>query len=235
VLALILLLLKMACDLPGVRFLERELAGIERVVMRQLRHRLDVVVAQSGSSAGAASAADTFMNGSHPVAAESATLAETMERLLRRSMDQTRSESRASLFARMLEGLVPDEARIVSALSDGSIYPLIEIAITGRGAEPRTVLKNASSVGRAAGVADPSLVPTYVTHLMLLGLAETGPEDSRLDDDYQILLTDGMVRSAHQEATAAGRRAARVSRATVRISSLGREFWSACQSGLGVS
>jgi hypothetical protein len=218
VFALIVVLVKLVGALPG--------AG---VLMRELRRRWDLAATEAHGSSGNASVARAFTDGSAPDAVEQATLADAMERMLRRSMDQTRSQSRRSLFSRMFNELVPDEARIVSAVADGSTYPLIEIAIAQRGGAPQTVLKNASSVGRAAGVADPALVPAYVSHLIGLGLAEMGPEDTGLDDEYQILLTDGIVQRAHREAAAGGRRAPRIIRATLRISPLGREFWAACQ------
>ena len=218
-------LVKTVSDVPGVRMLEREIAGVERVVLRELQHRLNLIAPETSSSPDDSA---PFTNGAQRETAESATLAETMERILRRSMDQTRADSRHALFSRILRALVPDEARIVSALADGSTYPLLEISVAQRGREQQTVLKNASSVGRAAGVADPSFTPAYVTHLMQLGVAEVGPEDSALNDEYDILLTESGVKSAHVEATAAGRRAARIVRRTVRISPLGREFWAAC-------
>jgi hypothetical protein len=86
-----------------------------------------------------------------------------MERMLRRSMDQTPSESQRSLFEHLVRELVPDEAPILAALADGSTYPLLDVAAAPRGKAIRVVLRNASSVGRAAGVAAPSLVPTYVS------------------------------------------------------------------------
>lgn len=101
--------------------------------------------------------------------------------MLRRSMDQTPSDGRRSLFEHLVREIVP------------------------------------------------SLVPTYVTHLLTLGLAETAPEESALEDEYQILLTEAEVKDAHAEAKRATRRSPRIVRGTLRISTLGREFWAACQ------
>ena len=139
-------LVKTVYDVPGVRMLERELAGVERVVPRELQHRLDQVAVDARNG----SAAAPSRNGSQPDNREPATLAEAMERMLRRSMDQTSADSRHALFARILHDLVPDEARIMSALADGSTYPLIEVAGAQRGRALQRVLKNASSVGRRA-------------------------------------------------------------------------------------
>ena len=152
-----------------------------------------------------------------------------MEALLTQSMHDSPTESRRTLHEVLVSQLVPDEARILSALSDGSRYPLVHIAEPGVGSYQKTVLENASSVGRAAGVALPDRVHLYVSHLRRLGLVESGPEDHSLKDDYDILLTEPKLRAAIA-ATAKGPRGARVIRRTVRISDLGRELWEAARS-----
>jgi hypothetical protein len=192
----------LARAVPGVRFAERRLRGVERVALRELSARIEE-----------ATPPPPPQNGHQP------TPAEQLEQLLRRSMHQTPDESNASLVEVVLQSIVPDEARIISALSDGSTYPLVHV--TSRG-EQR--LANASSVGRAAGVALPDRVPAYLTHLLALGLVEVGPEDKSIPDDYEILLTDQTVRRARGDAGKV-----RFERRTVRISELGREFWRTCR------
>lgn len=221
-------LMKAVRLVPGVSFAEREFAGVERVVLREFRRRFESVAEDHHPVAGA-SASGRGLNGSSPAPSEAQTLAEAMERMLRRSMDQTPSDSRRSLFEHLVRELVPDEARILAALADGSSYPLLDVAVAPLGKAGRVVLRNASNVGRAAGVAAPSLVPTYVTHLLQLGLAETAEEDSALHDEYQILLTEAEVKDAHAEAAKAAWRGARIVRGTLQISALGRDFWAACQ------
>jgi hypothetical protein len=185
--------------IPGVRFAERQLRGVERAALRELSARIE----------DAAPPAAT--NGHEPTAAE------RLDALLRRSMHQTPHESNISLVEVVLQSIVPDEARILSALSDGSSYPLVHV--TSRGEE---VLANASSVGRAAGVALPDRVPAYVTHLLVLGLVEVGPEDKSMHDEYEILLTDQTIRRARRDKT-------RFVKRTLRISDVGRDFWEACR------
>lgn len=151
-----------------------------------------------------------------------------MRRLLDRALEQTPVDGQAELFHLFLDRMVPDEARILGALSDGSPSPLINIhtrAMTGGAGEP--VLENASLVGRMANVSLPSLTPTYVSHLLALGLVETAPEDPDLRDDYQILAADPDVLRAIKKAS---RRpiTPRVERLTLRISGLGRDLWDAC-------
>ncbi len=151
-----------------------------------------------------------------------------MRALLTRSMHDTPTESRRTLHDVLVGELVPDEARILSALSDGSSYPLVHITRPGTGSYQKLVLENASSVGRAAGVALPDRVHLYVSHLRRLGLVEAGPEDRSLKDEYDILLTEPNLR-ATIAAIGKGPRGARIIRRTVRISDLGRELWEAAR------
>ena len=146
-------------------------------------------------------------------------------------MDQTPAEGFASLVDVLLESITPDEARILSALSDGSRYPVVQIGTAGIGVPQRRVLSNASSVGRAAGVALPDRTPEYLTHMQQLGLVELGPEDTGRTDEYEILLTDATVRRARLEIDQSGRGRMKVTRQTVRISDLGRQLWDVVRPG----
>ena len=98
--------------------------------------------------------------------------------------------------------------------------------ITGTGLAGESLLENASNVGRAAGVALPELTPWYVGHLRRLDLVETGPEDPRLESDYQALLGDSTVLSALGRAGRDGL-TPRVVRHTLRLTPLGRALWEA--------
>ena len=126
----------------------------------------------------------------------------------------------------LLGELVPDEARILSPLSDGTVYPLIHVTEPGIAGRQERALENASSVGRAAGVALAERVPLYVSHLRRLGLVTSGPEDPSLRDEYELLLTDTRLR-ATIEALGKGPLGPRVVRRTLRIADLGQELWDA--------
>lgn len=210
--------LGVARRVPGVRLTERALGALERIALSELQRRLD----QLGRR-------DRVELEPYAGPSDAPALSLRMERLLRRSMDQTPSDSRRTLFEHLIAELVPDEARIISALADGSRYPVVDVVVGGRGGADTVVLGHMSSVGRAAGVANPAFVPAYVGHLLGLGLAELGSEDRSIDDEYQILMTDAVVRDALAEASSAGRRATRTVRRTVAISALGSELWAACQ------
>jgi hypothetical protein len=146
-----------------------------------------------------------------------------MDDLLQRSMFQTPAESLKALADLVVREIVPDEARIIAALADGHAYPLTHVEVRDRSRETRRVFANASSVGRAAGVALPASTPMYLRHLFGLGLIDEGPEDKSLRDMYAILETDDAVRKALAAAEQDGR--ARLVRRTVRLSTLGSTLW----------
>lgn len=183
----------------------------------QLRHRLDDV-APSASAPEPAEAAS---------APATPTLNSKMRELLDRALDQSTRGSQVELFHHILDQLVADEARIIGALSDGSASPLVNVHAWARPRVPgRPVLENASLIGRSANLGLPAMVPTYVGHLLSLGLVETGPEDPELKLDYEVLMAESMVLQAIKNATR-GPLTAKVDKLTLRLSGLGQAFWAA--------
>ncbi|WP_255375379.1 Abi-alpha family protein [Saccharomonospora sp. CUA-673] len=116
-----------------------------------------------------------------------------MAALLNRSTLMNRDAARDYLYASMLRQLTPDEARIISTLSDGTDYPVVDIAEKRTG---RVLLRNASTVGKTAGVSATEYVPVYVTRLIGFGLAELEAEKTEMTTQYEILMTDETVRKA---------------------------------------
>lgn len=150
-----------------------------------------------------------------------------MRALLDRALDQSTSGSQMELFHHILDQLVADEARIIGALSDGSTSPAVNVYDwTRRRTTGRAVLENASLIGRSANVALPEMVPTYVSHLLSLGLVEMGAEDTDMKDDYEILLAETAVLRAIAEASR-GPLPARVEKHSLRLSPFGRTLWKA--------
>jgi hypothetical protein len=90
----------------------------------------------------------------------------------------------------------------------------------------RAVLENASLIGRSANVALPAMVPSYVSHLLALGLVEVGPEDPDLKDDYEVLMAETSVLQAIKSASR-GPLAAKVDKLTLTLSGLGQALWAA--------
>ena len=205
--------------LPGMALARDLLDGIERDLLQQLKKRLEQLDAPPRTTSAR----------SRPVAVPARTPGAVLSELLARSTDQTFEESQRSYFMRLLQDIVPDEARILSALSDGTRYPLIDVGHGTRlGVTTERVLRNASSVGKAAGVTWPDAVPRYLSHLRELGLVETEPEDPELGEKYEIVETESAVRDAIARIRAMGR-APRILRRTLRISELGRALWAACE------
>jgi len=150
-----------------------------------------------------------------------------MQALLSRALEQSTASGQDELFHRILDQLVPDEARIIGALSDGSPSPLVSVhALTRAGLLGEALIENACLVGRTANVALPRLTPTYVGHLIALGLAEVGPEDDALKDEYQILMAETDVLAALRTGSR-GPVPARVEKRTLRLTALGHALWEA--------
>lgn len=217
--------------LPGAAVVESELGQLERTVLSELRRRLDNVDPLADGRFGPDGGPDGDAE-ENPVRAAPAPAPQTeplrvaMAELLNRSLEQTPLRAREYLYLALLRQLVPDEARILSALADGSTYPLLHVECRTGVNATRRLLSNASTVGRAAGVAVPASVPRYIARLQHLDLVEAGEQDRALSVQYDIAMTDSRVREAEDAARAQGR--ARIVRATLRISPLGRELWDAC-------
>ncbi|KAB7758854.1 hypothetical protein MMUC44124_10470 [Mycolicibacterium mucogenicum DSM 44124] len=145
-----------------------------------------------------------------------------MSQLLNRALDQNTAGSQTELYHHLLDQLVADEARIVGALSDGSVSPLVNVYDRTR----KPVLENAALVGRTANVALPQMTPQYVGHLLALRLVEIGPEDSALKTEYEVLMAETIVLNAIKAASK-GPLPAKVEKLTLTLSPLGRSLWAA--------
>jgi abortive infection alpha-like protein len=150
-----------------------------------------------------------------------------MHDLLDRAVEQDTATSRQELFHKILDQIVPDEARIISALSDGGASPLLNVyARTRTGLAGEVVLENMSLIGRTANLALPHLTPMYVSHLLSLGLVESNPEDPAMKEEYEVLAADPAVLRAIKNASR-GPIPARIEKYTLRLSGLGLDLWAA--------
>ncbi|MEC3979930.1 Abi-alpha family protein [Amycolatopsis sp. H20-H5] len=224
--------------LPGIDTAERGIRTVERQLLTELRRRLDEVDDPYHAALTAASAMNrTPANGTRPSIEVTLVpardnhiepLRAAMAELLNHSIGFGRERAREYLYAIILRQLTPDEARILSALSDGSPFPLIDVAErTSLGAAGRIVLRNASTVGKAAGVSLNDQVPGYLTRLIGLGLVDLDEEVPSLETQYEILMTDETVREAENAV-----KRVKFIRRTVHISRLGASFWRACDPSL---
>lgn len=192
---------RVARSLPGGARAERELLRLESAIVAGMRGRWTEPV--------------TLVL---PSFDDAPPLRAGMAELLNQSANTDAAGAADQLYAAILGQLVPDEARIVAALADGEPRPAVDIVLRNPFRGQRVVLRNASTVGRAAGVTAPEYVPQYVTRLYRLGLVDIGDEDEELGEQYEILLTDQQVRAAAARGT-------RIVRHTVLVSELGRRFW----------
>ncbi|CRK61222.1 hypothetical protein [Alloactinosynnema sp. L-07] len=206
---------QVARRLPGGELAERQVQKVEAAFATEVRKHLE------------APEPSTALIETPKRAAEPMRLA--MAELLERSVTDSKDAARDHYFESILRQLLPDEARIVSALSDGTVFPLVHLAArTSVAGGQRLVLENASTVGKAAGVIQPGLTPVYVGRILRFGLAEVGEEDTSLGVAYEMAMTDDRVRDAETRIKAGGRFGPRVIRLTLRISELGAQFWAVC-------
>lgn len=203
--------------LPGVDNATEGLRVIERQVLSTLRKRLDEVDDPYVVALSAASG--TEPDGAGPLVVTAEPLRAAMKELLDRSVTFDRERAREYLYVTVLRQLTPDEARILAVLARGGAYPAADVVGKGE----RILLRNASTVGNAAGVTLLDEVPSYLTRLAGLGLIDITGAESALSSQYEILATDELVRAA----SAAAKRV-RLVRRTVRVSRFGARFWAAC-------
>ena len=198
--------------------------NVTRWTESQLRDRLDDIVPPASKPAPKPTSTPASPPASEPAGPS---LSAKMGELLDRALDQSTRGSQVELFHHILDQLVADEARIIGALSDGSASPLVNVHAWARPRVPgRAVLENACLIGRTANLALPAMVPTYVGHLLSLGLLETGPEDPDLKMDYEVLMAETMVLQAIKSASR-GPLSAKVDKLTLRLSGLGESLWAA--------
>lgn len=205
-------LVNAARRVPGVSRGEEQYGRLERALLRGLMRRLN---------GGEASTPPQL-----PEPAPPRSPADVMDDLLRQSIAQTPDDGERALVEMIVRELVPDEARILAALADGTTFPLVHVGRSGRGAGDGWIVSNVSSVGRAAGVVLPERVPAYIGHMLALSLVLIGAEGRSFSEEYDILLTDPAVIAAR---ASVGRRRARVHFATLRVSELGSAVWAACR------
>jgi hypothetical protein len=214
----------LARRLPGGVALQREVQRLQDVALNEVRRILDV---PEGGVRGMTDEEQRAVllvqnsTGADP-------LREAMTELLERSVETDRHTSRDYLYGNIISQLVPDEARILAALSDGREFAAMDVIAKQLGrSTARTVLANASTVGRSAGVSNPDNTPTYVTRLHNFGLVEFGPASDDLGTQFDILAADSSVQAAQAAIEARRLGSPRLARKTLTISQFGKEFWAA--------
>lgn len=216
---------RLARQLPGATTVEREAQRLQQAVAEEARRRLNPP-ARSDKWVRTPDER-RVVEQLRPVTPTTSSLRNAMAELLQRSVEATRVDSRTYLYATIISQLVPDEARILAALSDGSRFAAADVVQKPLWGKPFVLLTNVSTIGRHAGLTTPDNTPTYLTRLHGLGLIEFGPEDPRLATEYDILATDSNVHHMRESVERRRRNSVRLARKVVHVSSFGRDFWAA--------
>lgn len=208
---------------PGAGLAQSQLQAAEALCLRELRKRLARLDQDSKACR------DQPPSPSASSAARSP--GEALQGLMDRSLNQRPDKAECELFLQILDQLVPDEARIMAAVSDGSSIPVCHLDATNRiGSSSTRVISNASRVGNQAGVMLTDRVPYYLGHLQELGLLSTGPGDKSLASKYELIENDSIVREASSRIENDMSMRPRLTRSTLYLSPLGQKLWEVCQS-----
>ena len=211
--------------LPGGRFAQEQIERIEHRVLRELRQRLDGVDSEQPLSVVAFSWQQSF---DQRDAIGEVDAAAHLRGLLEQSLQQSREQARQAWCAMVVKQLLPDEARLLAALSDHSTFPVIDVLAAPRlGVASRPMLENCSSIGKSAGIGAVELTSCYLRRLHAFGLLCYAPEDGAMKLRYEMLEADERVRHTIERNKKSGLRTTIVRR-TVTLSDLGRTLWSTC-------
>ncbi|HJQ05443.1 MAG TPA: hypothetical protein VJ872_08365 [Nocardioides sp.] len=142
-----------------------------------------------------------------------------LDALLQRALLQTSRDAEDTLATAILLQLVPDEARMLTALARSGWTPAVDV--TPRGGRAEGTLVGASLLGRQAGVALLEHTPAYLSRLRGHGLVRATDEREGHEQEYEILLAEPAVLRAVKAGKHAGRGPV-VRRYGVELSPLGR-------------
>ena len=216
-------------SLPGARFVRAQVEGVEAQALRHLQKRMQQV------NGGAEEFSDPA-NGSHGSGAPSHnpskpdSPAARLQRLIDRSLNTNPDRAEQEFYLQALGQLLPDEARILTALSDGGQVTICHVDATSRlGTHSERVLSNVSRIGVDAGVILTDNMPYYIGHLIDLGLIEIGPEAKGMESKYEMIETISHVRKTYERIENEMGMKPRLSRHTVRLSEIGIRLWQNCQ------
>jgi Abortive infection alpha len=155
--------------------------------------------------------------------ASRAALRERGAELLARSADVAQSEDLHPAYARILDNLSPDEARILRLFATDGPQPAVDIR-RGLPLVSELVAPGISMIGAEAGCRHPDRVAAYLDNLNRLGLIWFSREPLRDINPYQVL-------EAQPEAVEAMRDAGRTSRTvrrSIHLTPFGTDFCRVC-------
>jgi hypothetical protein len=145
------------------------------------------------------------------------------EELLRRSADVTHEEVLHPAYARILDNLSPDEARILRLFATAGAQPAIDIR-RGLPFVSELVAPGINMIGAEAGCRQQDQVPAYLNNLYRLGLLWFSRETLRDTGRYQVLEAQPEAAQALKDAG----RTARTVRRSIHLTPFGADFCRVC-------
>jgi hypothetical protein len=143
--------------------------------------------------------------------------------LLARSADVADDERLHPAYARILENLAPDEARVLRLLATRGPQPAVDVR-RGLPLVSELVAPGLNMIGAEAGCRHPDRMPAYLDNLNRLGLVWFSRESLRDVNRYQVLEAQPEAAAAMREAG----RTARTVRRTIHLTPFGSDFCEAC-------
>lgn len=153
---------------------------------------------------------------------DEASLREQGAELLRRSVDLDYQEPFHPAYARVLDLLAPDEARILRLLYVDGPAPSVDVRSTSLGSKSELLEPGINVIGDQAGCRFPDRVPAYLNNLHRLGLIWFSRE--ALDAGrYQMLEAQPRVQQALKQA-----KRTRTIRRSIELTPFGTDFCAVC-------
>lgn len=144
--------------------------------------------------------------------------------LLRRSADVSYEEDTHPAYARILEELSPDEARILRMLDELGPQPSVDVrTVSPVPNNSQLVEGGLSMIGTLAGCRYEHRVPSYLNNLHRLGLVWFSQEQLPDPDAYQVLEAQPDVLAALERA-----KRGRTVRRSIHLTPFGRDFVAVC-------
>jgi hypothetical protein len=144
--------------------------------------------------------------------------------LLRASADFSFDDRAHPAYARILEELAPDEARILRLLAMEGPQPAVDVRSSNLiGVGSQLVARSLNMIGPQAGVRRNARIPSYLNNLYRLGLIWFSEEALEDPSVYQVLEAQPEVLEAIKSAT----RAKSIHR-SIQVTPFGKDFCDVC-------
>ena len=158
-------------------------------------------------------------------------LSDMYANLLAAAMDKSTASGAHPAFVEIIKQLTPDEAKLIALILQPLPFPLVTIRANhkevARGGYEVAV--NVSLLGGMAKLELPDLVPSYLDNLCRLGLAEIPTGYTYSDTTlYTELENSPQVKAHQQKINQSPDLVWKLNRGAVKVTSLGRQFGSAC-------